>query len=115
VKGYNDSHGTMNEYNTILTLVDNSGPQVISCKLTSATTVQLTLSKSVSGTGEFQINVGGNFVSATATYVAGNVIYITSPTPITTSTYLLITKNEFKDISNNLANIPATIMAEKSY
>jgi hypothetical protein len=115
VKGYNDAYGPMKEYNTILTLVDNSGPQVVSCKLTSSTAVQLTLSKNVTGNGEFQIYAGGSLVNATATYVAGNVIYITLPTPITASTYLVITKNEFKDANNNLANIPSPVMAEKSY
>jgi hypothetical protein len=115
VKGYNDSYGPMKEYNTILTLVDNSGPQVVSCKLTSATAVQLTLSKNVTGTGEFQIHIGGTLVNATATYVAGNVIYITLPSPVTASTYLVVTKNELKDANNNLANIQSPLLAEKSY
>jgi hypothetical protein len=115
IKGYSDSYGPMKEYNTILTLVDNSGPQVVSCKLTSATAVQLTLSKNVTGTGEFQIYIGGVLVNATATYVAGNVIYITLPSPVTASTYLVVTKNELKDANNNLANIQSPLLAEKSY
>ncbi len=115
IKGYNDSYGAMKEYNTILSLVDNSGPVVVSCKLTSPTFVQLTLSKNVTGTGDFQIYAGGSLVNATSTYVAGNVIYITLPQSITDSTYIVNTKNEFRDSNNNLATIPSPIMAVKSY
>lgn len=115
IKGFNDTYGTMKDFNTILNLVDNTAPQFQSCKLTSAMSVQIILSKNVTGTGEFQVYTSNGLVSATVSYVAGNTIYLTVPTPIVDSTYMIITKNEFKDSSHNLANIPTQFLVEKGY
>lgn len=113
--GYNGSYGTMNEYNTILTLVDNTAPEVTSCKLTSSATIQITLTKDVSGTGEFKVYTNNGLVDASGVFASGKTIFISIPTEVTASTYIVLVKNEFKDMYNNTANIPAQLVANRSY
>jgi hypothetical protein len=115
LKGFNDSYGQMKDYNTMLTIIDNSGPQVKSCKLISSQTIQITLTKSVTGTGQFQYYAANGLTNVSSTYTHGDTIYITLPTQLTTSTLLVITDNQYKDANNNLANIPSQIGVEKSY
>lgn len=115
IKGYNGTYGEMNVYNTVLTLINNNSPEVISCKLTHSGLIQLTLSKQVTGTGKFQVYTSGGFVDASSVFTSGNIIYITLPTTTTSETYLKLVTNEFRDANNNLANIPSQILAEKAY
>ena len=113
IMGYNGSYGPMNEYNTILTLVDNSRPEVVSCKLTSSTMIQITLTKEVTGSGEFKVYTNNGLVNASSVFPSGKTIYISSPTEITNSTYVVLVKNDFKDMNNNTANIPAQIVVTR--
>ena len=111
VMGYNGSYGPMKEYNTLLTLVENSAPQVTSCKLTSTTTIQITLSEEVSGTGEFMVYTSSGLMNTGGVFVSGKTIYITLPVEMSSSAQIAIIKHDFKDANNNTAIIPPQLVA----
>lgn len=115
IKGYNDSYGTMKDYNSRTTLIENTCPSMLSAKLTSPTIVQLTMNKDVTGSGEFMVYLNGSYVSTSTVYASGKYIIITLPESLASSSLLTISKNDFKDLNQNVADIPAQFIVEKAY
>lgn len=115
IKGFNGAYAQMKEYNTVLTLVENTGANVTSCKLTSSTTIVITLTKDVTGTGEFMYYGNNGLTSVSSVFSAGNQIYLSLPDVMTQNTYVIVVNNGFKDNNNNTALLPTQMNAVKSY
>ena len=115
VKGYNGTYGEIKLYNTVLSLTNNNCPEIISCKLTGSNIVQITLTKSVTGQGQFQIYTPSGLKNCETVNASGNVIYVILPEAVYSSAILKVISHSFVDSTNSKANLPEQFVAEKAY
>ncbi|ABX43826.1 Ig-like domain-containing protein [Lachnoclostridium phytofermentans] len=114
VKGYNGTYSEMKQYNTVVTLTENTTASIISCKQTSAYCVEIVMSKQISGTGTFQVFNGTSLVNVSSTFVNGNTIYVAFKDSIPNASYLLLISNYFVDNNGNPVSLGSPIMIQKA-
>lgn len=104
IKGYNDSYAEMEVYQTIVPLVENAAPTFKSAKLTSEYSIVATFSESFTGSTAITV-YNGNSVVGSSFIVLDNEVHISLDQPITSSAFIMFTKNELIDDNNNLATL----------
>ena len=115
VKGYNGAYGEMKPYNTTINLVENTCATVVTCKQISPFSIEIEMSKQISGTGTFQAYTGSTYVTPSSCFVSGRTIYLSFSQSINIVPHLIITNNYFVDNNNNTAIISSPLGVIKAY
>lgn len=118
VQGYGGSYGAINNYTTNVYLKENKAPVFVAAKITGPNTIEIMFQENSSlvGVPVFSVTVNGKAISSSA-WCSGTSVYITTYESITSGLATLSPGygNSITDINGNVASVPGTIQAVRSY
>lgn len=118
VQGYGGSYGAITNFTTNVYLKENKPPVFITAKITGPNTIEILFQEngSLMGTPVFSVSVNGKTISSSA-WCTGSSVNITTYETISSGLAILSPGygNSITDINGNVASVPSTIQAVRSY